>query len=128
MTSNRHHALPGRIELRGLRCAGRHGDPPGGVEQLFTVDIDVDIDLEAVADSDAYVDTIDIADLAQTVREVVGGQPRLLIETVAVHTARLVMDRHAGISNLRLRLAKHEPPGLDVAEEAVEVSLNRTPG
>ena len=127
MTSNHDDSLPGCIQLRGLRCVGRHGETAGGAAHTFllVVDLAIAIDFRALAISDAYADTVDIAELAATVREVVSGQPRLLLETVAVQAARRVLDRYALVSRIHLRLAKPEPPGLDAAEEAVEISLDR---
>jgi 7,8-dihydroneopterin aldolase/epimerase/oxygenase len=116
----------GRVELRGLRCAGRHGATDGSAsEQVFLVDVAVELDLGPVANSDAYADVVDLSALAHVVREIVGGQPRLLLETVAVHAARLVLERFSAVQQVRLRLAKPDPPGLDAAEEAVEVSVVR---
>ena len=113
----------GRIELRGLRCSGAHGDPP--VEARLIADVSVELDLSAVADSDAYADTIDLADLAATVRDCVAAPSRLLLETVAVHAAGEVLQRFGRVNEVRLRLAKPDPPGLEAAEEAVEVALAR---
>jgi 7,8-dihydroneopterin aldolase/epimerase/oxygenase len=116
--------ITGRIELRGLRCSGVHGDPP--VETSLNVDVSVQLDLSAVATSDAYADTIDIADLAATVREVVRTPSRHLLETVAVQAALEILRRYVRVHEVRLRLAKAEPPGLEAAEEAVEVRLAGT--
>ncbi len=92
---------------------------------MFTVDVAIVLDLSAVALSDAYADVVDLADLASTVREIVGGPPRLLLETVAVHAARRVLERYPLVRRVMLRLARPDPPGLDAAEEAVEVTLER---
>jgi dihydroneopterin aldolase len=115
--------LPGSLQLRGLRCPGLHGAPPTDV--VFLADVTIDIDLEPVALSDSYADVVDLAALAACVRETVSAPPRLLLETVTVHAARLVLDRFPSVLKVRLRLAKTEPPGLDAAEEAVDVTLDR---
>ena len=107
-------SVPGRIELRGLRCSN-------GV----LVDLSVGLDLSAVAESDAYADTVDLADLAATVRQAVAIPPRLLLETAAVHAARAVLQHYPMLDQVELRLAKPEPPGLEAAEEAVSVRLTR---
>jgi len=115
-----------RVELRGLRCAGRHADQGADeAAQVFLVDVSIEIDLAAVAVSDSYADVVDLADLAATVREVVGGPPRLLLETVAVHAARRVLEHYAPVQRVQLRLARPDPPGLDADEEAVELKLDR---
>jgi dihydroneopterin aldolase len=119
-------SVPGRVMLRGLRCSGRHGDLAAtAVDRLFVVDVALDVDLGPVSQSDSYADVVDLADLATAVREIVGGPPRLLLETVAVDAARLVLDRYPSVSRVSLRVAKPEPPGLDAAEEVVEIALDR---
>jgi dihydroneopterin aldolase len=126
MTSNDDVSVPGRVALSGLRCMGRHGDLEGREpERPFLVDVSIDVDLGPVSRSDSYDDVVDLIDLAATVREIVGGPPRLLLETVVVHAARAVLERYAVVSRVSLRLAKSDPPGLDAAEEVVEVSLDR---
>jgi dihydroneopterin aldolase len=72
-----------------------------------------------------YADTVDLADLAQTVRESLA-EPRLLLETAAVHAARAVIQRYPRVNDVDLRVGKPEPAGLDAAEEAVRVRLART--
>jgi dihydroneopterin aldolase len=105
--------VPGRIELRGLRCSNG-----------LLVDVSVGLDLSAVAESDAYADTVDLADLAQTLREALAA-PFLLLETAAVHAARAVLQRYVSVTDVELRVGKPEPDGLDAAEEAVGVRLVR---
>jgi 7,8-dihydroneopterin aldolase/epimerase/oxygenase len=117
----------GRVSLQGLRCQGRHGLTSDAEPDVrFTVDVGIDLDLEAVARSDAYADVIDLAELAATVRDTVGGPPRQLIETVTVALCRAILERFPRVATVSVRLAKAEPPGLEAAEEAVEVSLSRS--
>jgi len=59
------------------------------------------------------------------VREVVGGPPRVLLETVVIAVARAVLSRFAALEEVRVRLSVAEPAGLDAAEEAIEVTLAR---
>jgi dihydroneopterin aldolase len=82
-----------RIELRGLTVRGRHGvfDDERRDGQDFVVDITVWIDLANAAASDDLADTLDYGTLAQRAADVVSGQPRRLIETVAAEIAEDVM-------------------------------------
>jgi dihydroneopterin aldolase len=91
------------------------------------VDVSIDLDLARVAETDAYADTVDISALADTIREVMLGPPPLLLETLAVHAARQVLQQYPPVLEVRLRVAKPEPAGLDAAEEAVSVRLSRDP-
>jgi|SRR5579859_4612421 len=117
--------IPGRVALRGLRCSATQGDPPAAT--LLLVDVSIAIDLAAVMDSDAYADVVDLADLAAAVRQAVAAQPRRLLETIAVHTARGVLARYAAVHEVQLRIIKPEPTGLDAADESVEVRLAQLP-
>jgi 7,8-dihydroneopterin aldolase/epimerase/oxygenase len=82
-----------RIELRGLTVRGNHGvfDHERRDGQDFVVDITVWIDLADAAASDQLTDTYDYGVLAQRAADVVGGQARNLIETVAAEIAEDVM-------------------------------------
>lgn len=82
-----------RIELRGLTVRGRHGvfEHERRDGQDFIVDITVWIDLAAAAASDQLSDTFDYGVLAARAADIVGGEPRNLIETVSAEIAEDVM-------------------------------------
>lgn len=82
-----------RIELRGLRIRGHHGvfDHERADGQDFLVDVVLWLDLSAAAASDDLADTVDYGTLAQTVADIVSGEPRNLIETVGAEIADRVM-------------------------------------
>lgn len=82
-----------RIELRGLTVRGHHGvfEHERRDGQDFVVDITVWIDLAAAAASDELADTLDYGALAQRAADVIAGEPRNLIETVAAEVAEGVM-------------------------------------
>jgi dihydroneopterin aldolase len=119
--------VAGRLEIRGLRCTGRHGSTPAqrDIESSFRVDVSVLTDLGPVARSDDLASAVDLAALAATVREIVGGPARVLLETVVVETARALLERFAALDEVRVRLSVAEPAGLEAAEEATEVVLTR---
>jgi dihydroneopterin aldolase len=116
----------GWIELRGLRCPARHGGlAPDESDLLLLVDVSVAMDLAPVSRSDAYADAVDLAVLADVVRTTVAQPPRLLLETVAVQAARQVLAAFPLARQVRLRVARPEPTGLGVAEEAISLTLSR---
>ncbi|MCH5643772.1 MULTISPECIES: dihydroneopterin aldolase [unclassified Gordonia (in: high G+C Gram-positive bacteria)] len=82
-----------RIELRGLRVRGHHGvfDHERRDGQDFVIDVVLWLDLSAAAASDDLADTVDYGVLAQTVADIVSGEPRDLIETVGAEIAERVM-------------------------------------
>ena len=115
----------GWVELQGLRCWGRHGVYPEerATERLFLVDVAVRTELGRAASSDDLSDALDLADLAQTVQEIVGGPQRKLLESLAVAAATAVLQRFAQAVEVKVRVRKPDPPGLEAAEEAVSVEL-----
>jgi dihydroneopterin aldolase len=125
--ASEHRRLMGWLHLRGLRCVGRHGAYAGEqeIERVFVADVAVRLDLGAATDQDTLDSTLDFAALGTVVRQVVSGRPRTLLETVAVDAARDVLRRFPAVQEVRVRLGKSHPPGLDAEEEAAEVTLGR---
>jgi dihydroneopterin aldolase len=121
--------LEGWLEIRALRCDGRHGAYAGEKQRTttFLVDIDVRADLGPAVTQDALDATLDLAALAATAREIVGGPSRTLLERVSVDVARAILDRFGGAREVRIRVAKPEPEGLGAALEAAAISLTRAP-
>jgi len=78
-----------RIELRGLRVRGNHGvfDFEREQGQEFVVDVALGVDTAQAARSDDLVDTVDYAALAESIAEIVGGEPVNLLETLASRIA-----------------------------------------
>lgn len=89
------------------------------------MDLAVKTDLAPAVSQDGLEATLDLAALAATAREVVAGPPRTLLEGVAVAIARAVLERFPLALEVQVRLVKPDPPGLDAAEEAVELALRR---
>jgi dihydroneopterin aldolase len=119
--------ITGRLMIRGLRCRGRHGSTPAAreSESTFMVDLSVRTDLAPAAHSDDLASALDLAALAATVREAVGGRSCVLLETVVVRVAEAVLERFGEVEQVGVRVSVAEPPGLDAAEEAIEVTLTR---
>ncbi|NMD56865.1 MULTISPECIES: dihydroneopterin aldolase [Tsukamurella] len=78
-----------RIELTGLRVRGNHGvfDHERRDGQEFVVDLVLWVDSRPAAASDDLNDTVDYGALAQRAHDIVAGEPRNLIETVAAEIA-----------------------------------------
>jgi dihydroneopterin aldolase len=121
-------AIVGEVQIQGLRCPGRHGAYPGEQDatRLFLVDVHVQTDIGAAARTDSLDQALDIAALAAAVREQVAGPPRALLERVALEVAQTLLERFPSIEQVRVRVRKPDPPGLDAAEEAIELTLGRT--
>ncbi len=116
-----------RIELRGLTVRGNHGvfEHERRDGQDFVIDITVWIDLAAAAASDQLRDTFDDGVLAARAADIVGGEPRNLIETVSAAIAEDVMTDervHA------VEVVVHKPTApipLDFADVAVVARRSR---
>jgi dihydroneopterin aldolase len=117
----------GWLEIHALRCDGRHGAYEGEKDRAraFLVDITVRTDLSAAIDRDSLDATIDIAQIAQTAREVVGGPSRTLLERVAADVATAIVARFESVEEVRVRIVKPEPNGLGASAEAATITLGR---
>jgi dihydroneopterin aldolase len=110
-------AEPSRMELTGLRCAGRHGAYPGERDVTRTFLVDLALAGEVGADGTERV--------VATTRHAVGSHSRALLERVADDVARAILSEFTGVDAVRVRLAKPDPPGLDASLEAVTLSRDR---
>lgn len=92
----------------------------------FLVDVAVRTDLAAAIERDSLDATIDIAAIAQTAREVVGGPSRTLLERVSSDVATAILTRFPPVEEVRVRIVKPEPDGLGASAEAAAITLTRT--
>src|SRR6266550_2028869 len=120
-------ALPGRIEIRGLRCRGRQGITPADQQQAhdYLVDVALSVDIADAVESDDLAAALDISEVAACVREEVARRPRVLVERIAADLARALLERFAEVSEVRVKVEKPEPAGLNAAAEAVELTVAR---
>ena len=115
-----------RILLEGLRVFGHHGWLAHERElgQVFVIDVELTVDLAAAGASDELADTIDYAELARRVAELVGGRPRRLVEAVAADVAQLALE-DPRVQAARVRVRKpHAPLPVD-GQVSVEVTRRR---
>lgn len=101
-----------RIELTGLECFGHHGvfDHEKRDGQPFIVDITCWLEFSPAAADDDLSLTVDYAELAQLAVEVVEGEPRDLIETVAVEIAERAMAGFDILHAVEVTIHKPEAP------------------
>jgi dihydroneopterin aldolase len=116
-----------QITLTGLRVRGHHGvfEHEKRDGQDFLVDITVWISLAGAAESDDLAKTLHYGELAQRAAEIVGGQPRDLIETVAGEIAGAVL---ADSRVQAVEVTVHKPSApipLTFADVAVTVHRER---
>ena len=120
-------ALPGRIEIRGLRCRGRQGITPEDQQQAhdYLVDVALSVDIADAVAKDDLAAALDISEVAACVREEVARRPRVLLERVTADVARALLERFERITEARVKVEKPEPESLDAEAEAVELTIAR---
>ena len=112
------------IELRSLVVFGHHGylEEERRLGQRFLVDLWVDVHGEAT-ESDRIEDTVDYRRLAALVREVFGGEERLLLEGLAGAIADGIIERFSAVEWVRARVRKPDvvlDPPVDYAAAIIE--------
>ena len=119
--------LPGRIEIRGLRCRGRQGTTPTEQQQAhdYLVDVALSLDIADAVAKDELAAALDISEVAACVREEVARRPRALVERITADVARAVLARFEQVSGVTVKVEKPEPAGLDAAAEAIELTIAR---
>jgi len=122
--------LPGRLLIRGLRCRGRQGPTATDQQDVhdYLVDIAVSVDLADAVARDELAAALDIAEVASCVRDEVARRPRVLLERVAADVARALLERFERVTDVRVKIEKPRPDGLDAAAEAVELTMARGDG
>jgi 7,8-dihydroneopterin aldolase/epimerase/oxygenase len=119
--------MPGRISIRGLRCRGRQGPTLADQQQAhdYLVDVALSVDIADAVLRDELAAALDIAEVAALVRAEVAGQPRALVERMTSDVARAILARFDRVTEVRVKVEKLEPDGLDAAAEAVELTISR---
>jgi dihydroneopterin aldolase len=124
-TRTSHNCDMDRILLEGMSFQGRHGVRPAEreVPQEFKVDIEVDCDLSEPGKSDRVEDTVDYRQIRAVAKEVIEGESKKLLETLAAHIADRVLEipRVGGVT---VRIAKRPESMLPI--DAAAVRINRT--
>lgn len=97
-----------RILLDGMIFFGYHGTLAAERElgQQFVVDIALECDLRAAGVSDDLDATVDYSVVYEQARAIVEGPPLNLTEAVAERIAAAVLERHALVQSVRVRVRK----------------------
>ena len=117
-----------RILLEGMRFYGFHGVNPEerALGQEYLVDLAVEMDLGRAGRSDRLEDTISYAHIYRTVREVMEGEPRNLLEAAAQSIADRVLEDFP-VDSVFVRVKKPHPPirGSIIESATVEIFRRR---
>ncbi len=100
------------IELRGLRVSGIVGVLPQEQAQAQPLELDLDLrlDLAPAGNSDDLTDTADYGLLCDVAEKVVASTSYALLEALAGHVARALLEADARIDEVTVSLRKLRPP------------------
>lgn len=101
-----------KIHVNQMEFYGYHGVFPEETKlgQRFGVDLTVELDLSKAGKSDNLEDSINYAELYQTCKEIVEGEPFKLVETVAEKIADTILERFSLVVACRVKVIKPDPP------------------
>ena len=118
-----------RILLEGMVFYGYHGTLPAERElgQRFVVDVALHCDLRAAGLADDLTKTVDYSTVYHEVRAIVEGPSLGLTEAVAERIATALLEHHAAVEAVRVRVAKPHVrlDGGVLAGSAVEIVRRR---
>lgn len=114
-----------QIIVQGIRVTGYHGvyAPEKETGQLFLADVVAHVSTHAAASRDELFRTVNYSDIADRAAEVLAGDPNNLLETVAEHVARAVLEMD-GVHCVDVVVHKPQAP-LHVEFRDVAVKIRR---
>lgn len=98
------------IRLMGISATGFHGVFPEERRDGQTFVADVELGLQLTTDSDALADTVNYAEVAEVIEDVLTGEPRNLIETVAGAIAERCLAHDARVETVTVTVHKPQAP------------------
>lgn len=115
-----------RLLLEGMVFFGRHGASASerDLGGRFSVDVELGLDLRAAGRSDRVSDTVDYPEVYRLVGEVVEGEPRKLLESVAEEIARRLLG-YSHLEKVTVRVRKRPPVEGEFRAFGVEVTRSR---
>ena len=122
--------MPDRIILEGMQFYGYHGVNPEErtLGQRYVVDLTADLDLRHAGQSDRLEDTVSYSHIYRTVRAVMEGEPRNLLESAAQAIADSVLAEFP-VEAVSVTVKKPNPPvrGSSIELAAVQIHRARSP-
>lgn len=124
-TASHKYARADKITLTGVGCVGYHGvlETEKQTGQPFYVDITMFTDFKKSASSDDLKDTVNYAEVANCICDIIAGEPLDLIETLAETLASTVLTRFP-LDAVELTVHKPQAP-IEVAFTDVSVTIFR---
>jgi 7,8-dihydroneopterin aldolase/epimerase/oxygenase len=117
-----------RIILKDMQFYGFHGAnaEERALGQVYTVDLTVELELQHPGNSDCLEDTVSYSHLYRSVKELVEGQSRNLLEALAQDIATRVLEQYQ-VAAVEVTVKKPQPPikGSVLGYAAVQVRRTR---
>ena len=116
-----------RILLEGMQFYAYHGVNPEErvLGQRYVVDLSVDLDLRGAGETDRLEDTVSYSHIYRTVRAVMEGEPRNLLESAAEAIADRVLAGFP-VQSVSVTVKKPNPPVRGSSIEIAAVQIHRT--
>jgi dihydroneopterin aldolase len=117
------------ITLTGIRATGYHGvyEQERRDGQEFIADVVLGLSLRAAAASDDVADTVHYGELAESVAQILAGDPVDLLETLAQRIADAVLS-HAIVEHVTVTVHKPQAPiPVPFGDVAVTIRRSREP-
>ncbi|WP_421083625.1 dihydroneopterin aldolase [Rothia nasimurium] len=119
------YARADRITLTGVGSVGYHGvlESEKQTGQPFFVDVTMFTDFTRAAETDNVAHTVNYAEVAEVIREIITGESLDLIETLAERIAAAILSR---FPLLAVELTVHKPKApIEVTFADVSVTIFR---
>ncbi len=115
-----------QIILQGMQFYGYHGVNPEErvLGQRYVVDLTVDLDLRQAGASDRLDDTVSYSHIYRSVRAVIEGEPRNLLESAAEAIAKRVLAEFP-VDAVSVTVKKPNPPVRGSSIESAAVQIHR---
>ena len=115
------------VFLERMQFYGYHGHNPEErrLGQRFEVDVSLETSTRAAGMSDELADTVNYSAVFKTCRQIVEGEPKKLIESVAESIARQLLANEPHVSAVRVNIRKPQAPLKGGVFGAAGVSIRR---
>jgi len=115
-----------QMHLQRMHFYGYHGvyEEENKLGQRFEVDVILFLDLQRAGQTDHLQDTINYAEVYETIRSIVEGRFFKLIESLAESIASTLLADYTNINECTVRVVKPNPP-FAIHFEGVSVQIHR---
>ncbi|WP_377887125.1 dihydroneopterin aldolase [Alkalihalobacillus sp. R86527] len=115
-----------KIHLSGMKFYGYHGVFPeeNKLGQRFYVDLVLEADLSKASESDDLNYTVNYAEAYNTTKEIVEGEPRKLVETIAEEITKAIFKSFHIVEACTVKVIKPDPP-INGHYDSVAIEMKR---